>query len=61
MKKRWRIAGETLFLAAALLFAGCGIAMENASEKCRAAADYVTIHHAEDGVAYGLKEILHVI
>ncbi len=44
-----------------LLFAGCGIAMENASEKCRAAADYVTIHHAEDGVAYGLKEILHVI
>lgn len=23
MKKRWRIAGETLFLAAALLFAGC--------------------------------------
>lgn len=44
-----------------LLFAGCGIAVENASEKCRAAADYVTKHHAEDGVAYGLKEILHVI
>ena len=44
-----------------LSFAGCGIAMENASEKCRAAADYVTKHHKEDGVAYGLREILHVI
>lgn len=44
-----------------LLFAGCGIAMENASEKCRGAADYVTKHHTKDGVAYGLREILHVI
>lgn len=44
-----------------LSFAGCGIAMENASEKCRAAADYVTKHHTEDGVAYGLREILQVI
>ncbi len=44
-----------------LSFAGCGIAMENASEKCKAAADYVTKHHKEDGVAYGLREILHVI
>lgn len=44
-----------------LLFAGCGIAMKNASEKCLAAADYVTKCHEEDGVAYGLKEILRVI
>ncbi len=44
-----------------LLFAGCAIAMENASPKCRAAADYITKHHAQDGVAYGLREILHLI
>ncbi len=44
-----------------LLFAGCGIAVENASEKCLAAADYVTKRHEEDGVAYGLREILRVI
>ena len=44
-----------------LSFVGCGIAMENASVKCKAAADYVTKHHDEDGVAYGLREILHVI
>lgn len=44
-----------------LSFVGCGIAMENASKKCKAAADYVTRHHDEDGVAYGLREILHVI
>ena len=44
-----------------LRFVGCGIAMENASEKCKAAADYVTKHHAQDGVAYGLREILKVI
>lgn len=44
-----------------LEFAGCGIAMENASSKCKEVADYVTKHHAEDGVAYGLREILGVI
>lgn len=44
-----------------LFFAGCGIAMENASPKCKAAADYITRSHREDGVAYGLREILHVI
>lgn len=44
-----------------LSFAGCGIAMENASPKCKAVANYVTKHHAEDGVAYGLREILKVI
>ncbi len=44
-----------------LAFAGCGIAMENASVKCKEVADYVTKHHTEDGVAYGLREILGVI
>ena len=38
-----------------------GIAVENASEECKAAADYITKHHNEDGVAYGMREILHVI
>lgn len=44
-----------------LRFAGCGIAMENASETCKEAADFITKHHDEDGVAYGLKHILHLI
>lgn len=44
-----------------LLYAGCGIAVANASERCLEAADFVTKHHDENGVAYGLKEILCVI
>lgn len=44
-----------------LLNAGYGVAMENASKDCKAAADYVTKNHNEDGVAYGLREILQVI
>jgi Cof subfamily protein (haloacid dehalogenase superfamily) len=44
-----------------LKFAGTGIAMANASEKALAVADEVTVHHDNDGVAYGLKNILHVI
>lgn len=41
-----------------LRYAGCGIAMENASRACKEAADFVTKHHDEDGLAYGLKNIL---
>lgn len=44
-----------------LRFAGCGIAMANASEGCRLAADYVTGHHDEDGLAQALSDILHLI
>lgn len=44
-----------------LRFAGCGIAMANASEECRQAADYVTGHHDEDGLAQALINILHLI
>ena len=40
--------------------AGIGIAMENASPKCRAAADAVTRHHDLDGVAWGIEHILHI-
>ena len=41
-----------------LSFVGCGIAVENASPSCLAAADFVTAHHREDGVAHGIYNIL---
>lgn len=44
-----------------LQYAGCGIAMENASSACKEAADFITGHHDEDGLAYGLKYILKLI
>lgn len=37
------------------------VAMGNAVEEVRAAAKYVTIPNDEGGIAYALKEILHVI
>lgn len=42
-------------------YAGFGIAMANASEACKQAADYITGHHDEDGVAEGLRNILKLI
>ena len=42
-------------------YAGCGIAMANASEACKRAADFITGHHDEDGVAEGLRDILKLI
>lgn len=44
-----------------LQFAGCGIAMANASVRCKEAADYVAGHHDEDGLAQALSDILHLI
>lgn len=41
-------------------FAGCGIAMENASPHLKEAADYVTLHHDQDGVAYAFHHILKI-
>lgn len=43
-----------------LSYVGYGIAVENASPACLAAADYVTRSHQEDGVAYGIYEILRI-
>lgn len=40
--------------------AGIGIAMENASPKCKSAANAITKRHDEDGVAWGIKHILHI-
>jgi hypothetical protein len=44
-----------------LKYAGVGIAVENASPGCKAAADYVTKHHAEDGVTFGVRDILKLL
>ena len=41
-----------------LTWAGCGIAMANATPACLAAADAVTRDHRENGVAWGIREIL---
>ena len=41
-----------------LAYVGCGIAVANASPACLAAADLVTGHHDEDGVAQGIYQIL---
>lgn len=43
-----------------LRYAGCGIAMANATPACLAAADHITGHHHPDGVARGMAEILHI-
>lgn len=47
--------------AAMLAFCGCGIAVENATETCKAAADWITHHHDADGVVYALRHYLHLI
>ena len=41
-----------------LAFAGIGIAVENASRKCKDAADYITLSNEACGVAYGIRNIL---
>lgn len=41
-----------------LRFAGLGIAMGNAHAEVRAAADYVTLSNAEDGVAVAIEEMV---
>lgn len=41
-----------------LTYAGCGIAVANASPGCLAAADFVTARHDLDGVARGIYDIL---
>lgn len=41
--------------------AGIGIAMANASDACKEASNALTKYYNEDGVAWGMKHILHVI
>lgn len=42
-------------------YAGIGVAMENATDQLKEKADYITLHHDQDGLAYAFKEILHII
>ena len=44
-----------------LKFVGTGVAMANASPKSMEAADYVTRHHNEDGLAHGFRDILKLM
>lgn len=41
-----------------LRFAGVGVAMGNADDVVKAAADFVTLHHEDDGVAHALRALL---
>lgn len=43
-----------------LRYVGCGIAVENATPACLAAADRVTARHDQDGVARGIYDILQI-
>lgn len=40
-------------------YVGVGIAVANASPACMAAADRVTLHHDEDGVAHAIYQLLN--
>lgn len=43
-----------------LMYVGAGIAMANASETAKQAADYVTFSNNEDGVAEGFEKFLNI-
>lgn len=44
--------------ASMISYAGWGVAMENGSEKCKAAADEITRSNEEDGVAAALEKMI---
>lgn len=41
-----------------LSYAAYGVAVDNASEKCRQSADYITLNHDEDGFAYWINSVM---
>lgn len=43
-----------------LQFAGCGIAVANATSVCRASADYLSVDHDADAIAYAIHDILQL-
>lgn len=45
--------------ASMIAYAGCGVAMANGSEKCKEAADAVTLSNDEDGVATALRNMMY--
>jgi len=44
--------------AGMLVYAGAGVAVENATAACRQSADYITARHDEDGVAKWITEVM---
>ncbi len=41
-----------------LQFAGLGVAMENATEQTKKAADYITLSNDDDGVAFVIQKFI---
>lgn len=41
-----------------IAFAGCGVAMGNAVDEVKSIADFVSLHHDADGVAYAIEHLL---
>ena len=41
-----------------LQFAGLGVAMENATEQTKSAADYITLSNDEDGIAAVIEKFI---
>ena len=41
-----------------LQFAGLGVAMKNATEQTKAAADYITLSNDEDGIAAVIEKFI---
>ena len=39
-------------------FAGLGVAMDNANDKVKEAADFITLSNEEDGVAHVIEKFL---
>ena len=44
-----------------IMYAGCGVAMQNAQPSIKAVADYVTLSNEDDGVAYVIENLLQGI
>lgn len=59
-RRRRRLLGDADNDIDMLKVSGCGIAVANATEGCKAAADCLTKSNQEDGVAYGIREILGI-
>ena len=45
-------------LASMIRWAGMGVAMENATECIKQAAQFITLSNAEDGVAYAIEKFV---
>lgn len=50
--------GDNLNDVPMLMYAGCGVAMENAEEEVKSKAQFITKSNDEDGVAYAIDRLL---